>query len=122
ILILGNTTDIYSSKVIRSSMGALFHMPFIKSDRFQDCQKYTSDFNKIGTFLDIESDFVSDEKEKKMIFLGNEANGLRNDLKNFIDCNYRIRSKSTFDSLNVSVAAGIILNNIFNYMEDIRCS
>lgn len=114
VVLFDQCADIYSPKVIRSSMGAVFHIRTLVFEKFQDSSEYLSEFRKIGTFLDTENNYVRGSEKKKILFLGNESSGLDHDLKNIIDHNFRIDPKSGFDSLNVSVAGGIIMNEIFN--------
>ncbi|MDA3886935.1 MAG: RNA methyltransferase [Candidatus Delongbacteria bacterium] len=115
IVLFGNTVDLYSPKVIRSSMGGLFKSDIIKLGSFDDIKKEINSFEKIGTFLDEEHDFKSKDNDKIMLLFGNEANGLSSSLKKEINHNYRINNKTDFESLNVSIAAGIIMDRIFNH-------
>jgi RNA methyltransferase, TrmH family len=113
IVLFGSCADFFSPKVIRSSMGAVFHIDHLKLSGFQDCAGSCGDYLKIGTFLDKKSDFKFEQDEKMMLFLGNEANGLDEELKKVCHLNFRIGSAGSFDSLNVSVAGGIIMHEIF---------
>lgn len=119
IILVGNSVDTLSPKVIRASMGAVFNIETISIDRFENYEKEFISFHKIGTFLNRSENF--DKKEinkftKKMILLGNEANGLDDNLFRFIDSNYIIgdngKSKK-IESLNLSIAAGIAIFDIF---------
>jgi 23S rRNA (guanosine2251-2'-O)-methyltransferase len=50
-----------------------------------------------------------EEKQKVALFLGNESRGLSNKLVKKLDLKVSIGMKNNFDSLNVSVAAGILI-------------
>ena len=118
IILVGNTVDVFSPKVVRASMGAIFKMNVFKLDNFNNHIKSFSDFYKIGTFLDKDKNIDTDKIikiEKKMILFGNEANGLDDELFNHIDANYIIESNKSknFESLNLSIAAGIAIFAIF---------
>jgi TrmH family RNA methyltransferase len=117
IILFGNSVDLYSPKVIRSSMGGLFKSDIVVVNSYNDIKKEINSFKKVGTFLDEKHDFrnksTSKTMSKIMLLLGNEANGLNNSLKTEINCNYRINNKTDFESLNVSIAAGIIMDRIF---------
>ena len=115
IVLFGNTVDIYSPKVIRSSMGGLFKSDIFKIDSYDDIKNKITSFKKIGTFLDEKHDFTLESLDNVMLLLGNEANGLNNSLKADINYNYRISNNTDFESLNVSIAAGIIMDRIFNH-------
>ena len=114
IVLFGNAVDIYSSKVIRSSMGSLFKSNILCVKDYEAIKNKIIDFKIIGTFLDEKHDYKVESIDKVMLLLGNEANGLDDSLKTEINCNYRINNKTDFESLNVSIAAGIIMDNIFN--------
>ena len=54
---------------------------------------------------------ISREKSQKMaLFLGNESEGLSNRLIKKLDLKVAIQMQNNFDSLNVSVAAGILIH------------
>ncbi len=113
IVLIGNCADPFSPKVVRSSMGAVFHIEIVKSGQYSQFSQYLDGWIKIGTFLDQQNNY-SRKDQKQILFLGNEASGLDDDLKRETDMNYRIEAVGTFDSLNVSVAGGIIIHEIFN--------
>ncbi len=122
ILLFDDCADIYSPKVIRGSMGALFHIGVIKCGKYESFSDNLEGWTKIGTFLDEENSFRIEKKgEKNILFLGSEASGLNESLKNSIESNFRIGSESAFDSLNVSVAGGIIMREIFSKSGEIKC-
>ncbi|HXK50441.1 MAG TPA: RNA methyltransferase [Clostridiales bacterium] len=105
--------DVYSQKVIRGSMGAVFNMSILAAKEYKKTDPYLKDWNKIGTFLDMENTFKPVKNKGVILFLGNESSGLKEDMKKYTDMNYRIGSGSGFDSLNVSVAGGIIMHELF---------
>ena len=56
---------------------------------------------------------ISREKNQKMaLFLGNESDGLSNRLVKKLDLRVAIQMENDFDSLNVSVAAGILIHSL----------
>ncbi len=114
IILFGNSVDIYSPKVVRSSMGSVFKTNIFSSKDYDSIKDKIEGFKIVGTFLDEKHSFKSKGVDKIMLFLGNEANGLSSSLKKEINCNYRINNKTDFESLNVSIAAGIMMDNIFN--------
>ncbi len=119
VIIVGNSVDLFSPKVIRSSMGAVFSTAVISIDKFEDNIDRFQDFYKIGTFLDKKIDYNKKEMkkiDKKMILFGNEANGLDEKIYKFVDANYIIGSKKVgnFESLNLSIAVGISIFEIYS--------
>ncbi|MBU4486393.1 MAG: RNA methyltransferase [Candidatus Delongbacteria bacterium] len=121
IVLYDNCADVFSPKVIRSSMGSVFHIDILEFRNFTESSVFLDQYSKIGTFLDEKNNYKHSTDKKKIIFLGNEANGLDNILKDKIDFNFRIDSAGKFDSLNVSVAGGIIINEIFNTKRGSSC-
>ncbi|MDD3044461.1 MAG: RNA methyltransferase [Candidatus Delongbacteria bacterium] len=105
--------DVYSQKVIRGSMGAVFSMRILSEKDYHKTAVHLKSWNKIGTFLDLESNFTPSSSRKTILFLGNESSGLKDEMKKQTDMNFRIDSGSGFDSLNVSVAGGIIMHELF---------
>lgn len=117
IILIGNCVDIYSPKVIRSSMGGNLRIDILQIDNFDEIKSEIKDFFKIGTFLQLKStinDKNLQNNKKKILFLGNEANGLPISLQSEIDSNYLIKGNNQFESLNLSIAAGIAIHEIFS--------
>lgn len=112
-VILGdNTVDIYNSKVIRSTEGMIFHVNFIKSNLLDFINKhdnykfYIADMNKGFDVKELNN--VS----KHGIIIGNEGNGISDDIRN-LDLDYiHIKQSSKCESLNVGVAASIIMHEL----------
>jgi TrmH family RNA methyltransferase len=114
ILLFDECADIFSAKVIRGSMGAVFLIDILNCGDYNNTSEFLNDWTKIGTFLDEKSSFTFQADKKMILFLGNESSGLDSSLKKVADMNFRIDSAGKFDSLNVSVAGGIIMNEIIN--------
>ena len=108
-IVLGEgTCDIYNSKVIRSSQGAIFKLNFINANIVEFLDKL-NDYDIYGTSVinGIELDNVN--KNKKMaIILGNEGNGISEKVFKELKQNIYIPMENT-ESLNVAVAASIIM-------------
>lgn len=121
IVLYENCVDTFSPKVIRSSMGAVFGTDLIKFKNYDESKKYLKDFYKVGTFLDDKNSYKFDGRSRQILFLGNEANGLDESLKKEFNSNFRIEPVGGFESLNVSVAGGIIMNEIFNSHRGAKC-
>ena len=105
--------DVYNPKVLRGAMGAVFRLNIIEFDSselfIKDLQK--NDFKIYATVPNENAVCVnnSDFSGKVGVVLGNEGNGI--DAKTIKICNGAITipmSKSA-ESLNVSVASGIIM-------------
>lgn len=120
VLIGSGSAEIYNSKVIRASQGAIFNLNISAEVNLEiELKKfYEKDFHIILTDPAAESDlsdysFSSDQKY--VLVFGNEANGIsENILGHNKYTKIRIKAYSGCESLNIAVAAGIILNSIKN--------
>lgn len=108
-IICGNgTVDCYNPKVVQSSMGSLGRVNIRYLDLFDFLQN--SDEQKIGTFMDAPSIYSERVDENAIIVLGNEANGISEEIEELLDKKISIpRYGSKTESLNVANAAAIIL-------------
>jgi RNA methyltransferase, TrmH family len=107
--------DVYNPKVIQASMGAILHVNVY----YSSLKELVILANKknvpvFGTML--EGDSIYDHKldNKGIILLGNESNGISDELIPFITEKIMIpkfsRAKSGIDSLNVGMAASIVFS------------
>ena len=111
-IILGDgCVDIYNDKVIRSSQGAIFKLNFINA-YLPDFIKSLKEYSVYGTNVVHGISLENVKKSQKMaIVLGNEGNGISKEVFDVIEKNIYIPMDNT-ESLNVSVAAGIIMYNL----------
>ena len=109
VLTSENCVSIYNDKVINSSKGAIFAIPVRKgklSDYKNTHQIIVSDLSKDAI------DFNNLKLEKRFVLvLGNESHGVSKENKK-LATNSVIIPISNIDSLNVSVAGGILMNKI----------
>ncbi len=110
-----DTVDFYNPKVIQASMGSFLRVNIT----YQNIENYLQNSTAaiIGTDMDGENFYQFDFPEKFNLILGNEGNGIRPNIEELLTHKITIprfgKSKST-ESLNVSMAAGIILGQIFS--------
>jgi 23S rRNA (guanosine2251-2'-O)-methyltransferase len=101
------------SPIIRTSSGAMLDMPICVSYNSYDLANELKQvgFSLVGADLDGYEikDANRQDGEKIALFLGNEAQGLSGKLKKKLDLKVSIKMENNFDSLNVSVAAGILI-------------
>ena len=111
IIMSPNTVDLYNEKVIRSTQGVMFKIPIIKAN----LQEVIKTLKKekvfcIGTALTNAKDVKHiTKKDKFAICLGNEAKGISKEVLDNMDENVKIAMNNDVESLNVSIAAGIIM-------------
>ena len=111
IIMSPNTVDLYNEKVIRSTQGVMFKIPIIKAN-LQEIIKLLKKEKVfcIGTALTNAKDVKHiTKKDKFAICLGNEAKGISKEVLDNMDENVKIAMKNDVESLNVSIAAVIIM-------------
>ncbi len=100
--------DIYNDKVIRASQGAIFKLNFIYRNLLEFLPTL-NEYQVYGTNVrnGISLDNIKNS-DKLAIVLGNEGNGISKGVEEKIEKNIYIPMQNT-ESLNVSVAGGIIM-------------
>lgn len=112
IILTKGTVDIYNDKVIRSTMGSVFYMPIIQDDEnLSFIKTLKSDgFSLVATSLQESKDFFeSDLKGKIILSVGNEGNGISDEVFALADKKVKIPMPGGAESLNVAIATSIIL-------------
>ncbi|MDY5184363.1 RNA methyltransferase [Helicobacter trogontum] len=99
--------------IFRASSGALLHMPFAfhKSSLSVANEAKMKQFILIGAGKS-NSNVLESKPNKWAVFIGREDTGLPQKLLNKLDCTLHITMHNGFDSLNASVAAGILVDRI----------
>ena len=111
IIINDEQTDIYNPNVIRASQGLVFNIPVISAN-FDETFRFLKDnqIQVISTALNGDSRYTDiDFKKASAIILGTEADGLSDNWLEKSDRLVKIPMKENIDSLNVSVAAAIMI-------------
>ena len=111
IIVSKGTVDAYNSKVIRSTMGAIFRVNIIESDNIIDTIKQIkqNNFKIVTTSLQTKKSIYDIKFKNIAIVVGNEANGVSNEIQELSDIKAIIPMKGKTESLNVSVATGVLL-------------
>ncbi|MCQ2744144.1 MAG: RNA methyltransferase [bacterium] len=113
IILYGDTVDLFNPKCVRATVGNLWKIPIFK---FEDL-KHLKGYEFVATLPNGENVInIKDYKpaRKTIVMFGSEAKGLSEELKQMADKNITISMKKTVESLNLSVSAGIIMNQLFN--------
>lgn len=117
-IILSGSCDLYSPKVIRSTMGSVFRTNiFIENDteKLFSLLKNNNVTTSAGvidgeTFV-TECDFLG----KHAVFIGNEGNGLPREVSQRCDRRITIPMKGSINSLNAGMASGILMWEMKKY-------
>ena len=111
ILVSKGTADSYNPKVVRSTMGAIFRIKIIE---YEDLEKTLKEikqhkFKVVVTSLQTENTIYEINYNKKVIVIGNEAKGVEKNIQDLADEKIKIPMLGKTESLNASVATGIVL-------------
>lgn len=111
ILISKGTVDPHSPKVIRSTMGAIFRVKIIECENLKEILEKLkkNNFKIMVTDLNTNKSIYDIKLQKNIIIIGNEANGVSEEIKNLADTKAIIPMFGKTESLNASVATGVIL-------------
>ena len=111
VVVSKKTGDIFNPKVVRSTMGAIFRINIIQSDdlvaTIKEIKKHK--FKVIATSLQTNDSIYDIDYKKSAIIIGNEANGVSQEVMETADKKVKIPMLGKTESLNASVATGIIL-------------
>ncbi|OQP21832.1 MULTISPECIES: TrmH family RNA methyltransferase [Geobacillus] len=114
-VILGEgCADVYNPKVVRATQGSLFHLPVVKGDLVQWIARFKEQGIPVyGTALENAVDYRTVPPSSSFALLvGNEGSGVRPDLLRLTTENVYIPIYGQAESLNVAVAAGILLYSL----------
>lgn len=112
VILVGDTTDPFSLETVRATMGSIFAIPVAKTSQ-DGFLAWRKDFQGIvaGTHLKGAVDYRTvDFRGKPVVLLmGNEQQGLTDELASACDRLLRIPQAGRADSLNLAVATGVML-------------
>jgi TrmH family RNA methyltransferase len=112
VVTTSQTVDPYNPKAVRASMGSILRVPivhvgslpdFIKQCRQKGYRAFATTLT--ATKIHLEADFT----KPSILILGQEGAGLPQDIIDDIDVTLRIPMTGAVESLNVAVAAAVIL-------------
>jgi TrmH family RNA methyltransferase len=110
-----DTVDLYNPKVIQATKGSFARVNVFYTDLPQFLKD--TDAVNIGTDMVGDNLYAVDFPQKFNLILGNEGNGMRPEVEQLVSKNItipRFGNTQSTESLNVSMAAGIILGQIFS--------
>jgi TrmH family RNA methyltransferase len=121
VLIGRNSVDLYNPKVVRASMGGVFHLRIVDDVDLLSTlsQAKNSGFAVYVTDAGGEAHFDrTNYSRKSVIVFGNEAWGISDQIRSLADVRVAIRRYGAAESLNVAVASGIVLSHIHRFAEE----
>jgi len=115
LVLSDDCTEFYNPKVIISSMGSFSRIEFTYVDLplfFNENKEY----KKIGAVLNGENIHQYQFPEKGFIILGNESNGIREEIIQCLDERITIPSFGEAESLNVGISTAVIVDNLKRFL------
>lgn len=111
VIVTKGTVDIYNEKTLRSTMGSIFHVPIIQDDSLSELSFLRNNgFKLVVSSLDTKDNFFDvDLKDRSIIAVGNEGNGISKELLDMSDIKIKIPMPGGAESLNVSIAASVMM-------------
>ena len=110
-LYLYNCVDVYSPKVIRSTLGGIFRIRIynVTLEQALEVAKKTK-----SICLDMSGDNIQEEKQVAPVTLimGSEAHGISKEIRENVAKTISIPMKNNIESLNVSIAAAIAMYSV----------
>ncbi|MCM3716010.1 TrmH family RNA methyltransferase [Halalkalibacter oceani] len=111
VIVGDGCVDIFNGKLIRASQGSIFHLPVLKGDLVdwvERCKQ--AQIPVFGTALKGASSYSAIEPQRDFaLLMGNEGEGVSEELLELTDQNLYIPIYGEAESLNVAVATGILL-------------
>ena len=116
ILLIGPCTDPYDPSAIRASMGAVFSLKFVKTPVEEMCElKRSRNLFLVGTSDAAKTDYQGiNYPDNMVLMMGSERQGLQKPLADLCEHVVSIPMAGTSDSLNLAVATGVLLYEVYN--------
>ncbi|WP_168121105.1 RNA methyltransferase [Paenibacillus sp. HB172176] len=111
-VILGKgCADLYNAKTVRSTMGSLFHLPIVEGDLLELLPEAREQGMRIvGTSLQATSTcYGYNWSQPTWLLMGNESNGLSQEVQALMDESVIIPIVGEAESLNVAMASTILM-------------
>lgn len=111
VILSEKTADPYNPKVVRSTMGAIYRVNIVRAksiiETLKNIKKHKYDI--VATSLETDKSIYDIKYKKKVIIIGNEANGVSKEVLDLSNEKVKIPMLGKTESLNAAVATGIIL-------------
>ena len=112
IIMNETTVDIYNPKVIRSTMGSIFRVPFIYVKDLKEVieKLYSKNVNIYASSLEGAIEYDAPDYKKDIAFIiGNEAAGISKEVLDIVEDKVKIPMLGEVESLNAAVAGSILM-------------
>ena len=111
-IVMKGTADVFSPKAVRAATGSLFRMPVVFMDSVDELMEFTraAGMKLVATCFDTDRYYYDENlKGNIALIIGNEGSGISRELIECSDLKIKIPMHGNIESLNASVAAGILM-------------
>ena len=114
VVLVGECCDPFSVEAVRATMGSIFAVPiYVATDAAFLAWRPSWPGTLVGTHLNATTDYRATKLSRPtMVLLGNESHGLPPAFAETCDVNVKIPMRGRADSLNLSVAAGVMIYGV----------
>ena len=118
IIALKGCVDIYNPKVIRSTMGSIFDMNIVYESQDEAINFLKNNgFSIVSSYLDTDNYYNNiSYNNKTALVIGNEANGINNDIILNSDTLVKIPIYGKAESLNAAISSAILMYEIKKFI------
>lgn len=112
VIIIKGTVDLYNEKTLRSTMGSIFNIDIIQEDESLEFTKnlIENNYNLICSSLKTDKNFYDVDLDKNSIIaVGNEGNGVSDEVMKLATTMVKIPMLGSAESLNVAIATSIMI-------------
>ena len=111
IVMTKGTVDIYNDKTLRATMGSIFYIPIVEDDSLDFVKSLKKEgYKLVVSSLQGKNNFFEENLQGKvMIAVGNEGNGVSDEVYDIADIKVKIPMPGEAESLNVAVATSIMI-------------
>ena len=111
IVMTKGTVDIYNDNTLRSTMGSIFYIPIVEDESLDFVKSLKKEgYKLVVSSLQGKNNFFEENLQGKvMIAVGNEGNGVSDEVYDIADIKVKIPMPGEAESLNVAVATSIMI-------------
>ncbi len=112
VIMTNNTADIFNPKVIRSTMGSIYRVPFVYTSNILETISSLKNKNINCYAAHLKDSVCYDEPDYKKgtaFIIGNEGNGLKQETADLATSYIKIPMEGKVESLNAAIATSILM-------------
>ena len=110
VILTSGSVDPFNEKVLRSSMGSIWHVPVVKVNKSIDAINFFREMGITSMAMELNGEILNSNSVSlpAAYFIGNEGNGLNEETINLCDSKVKIPMPGKAESLNAASAASIM--------------